>query len=343
MLYRVRTTFRDRPGVLAALATVCGDAGINILSFQAFPAHDGVTDELVVSVGAGWTEIGVAQLVTEAGGRQVSVTRCSARSLRDAPTSYLRAAADVLGGRSSLHAALERLLETEAPDVADYAGHDTIELTGTEPLAVSRAVPFTATERARASALADLVAAVGPAPDPPVPAAPRPPAQDPVVRDATAEDADDLAALHTRCSERTLFLRYNAPMTGVIHPRMARRLVAPADGVAVIATTARTVTGHAVAIPTDEDDPTRWELGILVEDVWQRRGLGTALLRHVTWAARRAGAAEVEIVTEPGNDAILRTIGRAGLLARITREGTALRISVALSPDAVPRCASPVR
>lgn len=44
--------------------------------------------------------------------------------------------------------------------------------------------------------------------------------------------------------------------------------------------------------------------------------------------ARDSGASQVLFHTQPGNDAILRTIGHAGLLARIRREGNVIRIAV---------------
>ncbi len=343
MLYRVRTTIKDRPGVLASLARSCGDAGINILSLQVFPAHDGVTDELVVSVGPTWTEVRVHELVLAAGGEQVSVTRCTARSLHDAPTSYLQAVTRVAAGRTRLVDELTRLLETDPPDVADYAGHDLVVLPGEGTIA--RAVPFTSVERARAEALVELVGVVSRAAShsrTPATAierfsgpagngsgdGERPAHEDPHVRVAVPEDTPALVDLHARCSEATLYRRYHAPMTGVIHRRMARRLAAPVDGVALVAEIRDAVVAHAVAAPLDEETPRTWEVGAIVEDAWQRRGVGTALVRHAARVARRNGADEIVVVSQPGDDAVLRTIGRAGFVARIARADNTVRITV---------------
>ncbi|MFD1826871.1 MULTISPECIES: GNAT family N-acetyltransferase [Mumia] len=79
---------------------------------------------------------------------------------------------------------------------------------------------------------------------------------------------------------------------------------------------------------TDEETPGTQELGVIVEDAWQRRGVGTALVRRGARRARECGADEVVLVTQPGNDAILRTIGSAGFLARITRADATVRITV---------------
>ncbi|WP_262853024.1 GNAT family N-acetyltransferase [Mumia quercus] len=339
MLFRVRTTIKDRPGVLASLARSCGEGGINILSLQVFPSHDGVTDELVVSVAGGWTEVAVRDLVAEAGGEHVAVTRCTARSLRDAPTGYLQAAARVVRGTTSIAEELVGLLETDPPDVADYAGHDTIVL---DDHTVARAVAFTPVERARAHALHELVTAVV-SPQPartrlPLPdRAPasrqgrgtvRAPAVTPQIRATTADDTSAVADMHTRCGEETLYRRYHAPMTGVIHRRMARRLVAPVGGSALVAEVGARLVGHAMVVPTDEETPGTWELGVIVEDAWQRKGIGTALVRRGARLARACGAEEVVLVTQPGNDALLKTVGRAGFLARITRVDATVRVTV---------------
>lgn len=340
MLFRVRTTLKDRPGVLASLARSCGEGGINILSLQVFPSHDGVTDEFVVSVAGGWTEVAVHALVVEAGGEHVSVTRCSARSLFDAPTGYLQAAARVVRGTTTIAEELTDLLETDPPDVADYAGHDTLEL---DDQAVARAVAFTPVERARARALHELVTAVGsrqaartrlPLPDRAPGSRPgrgadrEEPAVTPQIRATTADDTSAVADMHTRCGEETLYRRYHAPMTGVIHRRMARRLVAPVGGRALVAEVGPRLVGHAMVVPTDEETPETWELGVIVEDAWQRRGIGTALVRHGARLARACGADEVVLVTQPGNDALLKTVGRAGFLARITRVDATVRVTV---------------
>ena len=110
MFYRVRTSLHERPGALAVLAARCGEAGLNILGLQIFPDLGRVTDELVVSVPDAWTAAAVAELVSGAGGDEVSVEPCTTHDLIDQPTRWLAAAHDVVGSPELLPALLEKLL-----------------------------------------------------------------------------------------------------------------------------------------------------------------------------------------------------------------------------------------
>src|SRR5689334_4177540 len=110
MYFRVRASLTERPGALADLATRCGDAGLNILGLQIFPDLGRVTDELVISAPEHWTAAGVTELVSGAGGDEVSVEPCTTHDLIDQPTRWLGAAADVVADPDQLPALLERLL-----------------------------------------------------------------------------------------------------------------------------------------------------------------------------------------------------------------------------------------
>ena len=131
MFFRVRASLTERPGALALLATRCGEAGLNILGLQIFPDLGRVTDELVISAPEDWTAGAVAELVSGAGGDEVSVEPCTTHDLIDQPTRWLTAAHDVVLDPSCLQALVERLL-------------------GPHP------EKWSATEHARASALAAL-------------------------------------------------------------------------------------------------------------------------------------------------------------------------------------------
>jgi len=102
MFYRVRTRLADTPGALAKLAQQCGDAGVNILGLQIYPELGAVTDDLVVETPEDWTAAAVVELVSGAGGDEVSVVPCA--------TAWLRAAQAVLDEPEALPAALTGLL-----------------------------------------------------------------------------------------------------------------------------------------------------------------------------------------------------------------------------------------
>src|SRR5689334_7884663 len=136
MLWRVRTTLPDRPGALAVLAATCGEAKVNIIGLQIFPGVEAVTDELVLSTPDDWTEADLA----------------------DQPTRYVQAARAILAQPASFPDVVGRLFDAESDPAAGASAHlDVMEMTvGDVQVQVRRSAPFTATEHARGSAMADL-------------------------------------------------------------------------------------------------------------------------------------------------------------------------------------------
>jgi predicted N-acetyltransferase YhbS len=336
MMWQVRALLEDRPGALAALAAACGTRTVNILALQIFPRADGrVTDELVLSTPGGWAVDDVEQLCEGAGVHGASVVVCSPRALEDQAVGYLRAAAVVVEHPELLEEQLARLLGAAAGD--EVRGLDTMRLDGGAAgtrVRLSRAAPFTDTELARASELARLAANaldVGA----PVAAGVAAPTNGPhqvVLRRGTLADAAAVVAMHGRCSADTVHRRYHAPMPRV-SSRFARRLLAPDGGLSVVATVGTTVVGIGMLAPehVEPDGPVcRVEAGLMVEDRWQRRGLGTRLLHELAVAAAQSGHDEITCLVQPRNDAVLRAVRRAGLRALVSRE------------DGVDRCRIPV-
>ncbi len=326
MLWRIRTTLADRPGILAEIALACGRSDVNILGMQVFPTSSGVTDEFIVSAPEGWGDVQLAELFEEAGGSHVSATRVSDDSLIDAPTRYLQGVHRVLEEGRDAEEVLRELLETEPPDVADYRGHDVLDLTRRDGtvLRISRAIPFTSVERARAQALLSLVSDAGY--DTPL-ISPSAHHQVPMVREATLADIEAVSALHERCSVETLYDRYQVPLRMPMTTRMARRLVAPESGVALVAQVGLDVVGHGALEVLD----TVWTFQLLVEDAWQGQGLGTMLVKQAAIRAKSHGAARLTFITEGSNDKLLRTVGNAGFVARVERHDGNVHITVPLS------------
>ncbi len=156
MLWRVRATLPDRPGALAALAQECGAAGVNIVGFQAFPDAEQVTDELVVRTPDGWQSRDLVILVERAGAGEVVASRCSQDALVDQPTRYVEAARSVLAQPASFPDVVAHLFDADVRPGGEP--QDVMEMSVGEVLVqVRRTAPFTAVERARGAAMADLV------------------------------------------------------------------------------------------------------------------------------------------------------------------------------------------
>lgn len=314
MLWKVRALLEDRPGAMAALAVRCGERSVNILGLQIFPAADGrVLDELVLYSPGGWREADVEELFRLPGVRTPSVTRAAPQELEDQPVRYLRAAQLVRDEPGRLEQVLCRLLDAvPGPGRPDAP---TLVLDGDDgvPVTLARDTGFTDTEVARARELRRLVGparpsgAAGPAPR--LGAAPD-------LRRGALTDTDALIALHERCSAATLYRRFHAPVARVT-PRMARALLEPPGGVSLLLTVDGEVVGAGVFSPDPSgEEPTTADVGLLVEDAWQRRGHGTRLLRSLAEEAAGAGFDTLSCLVLPENDAVLRTVARAGLRAR---------------------------
>lgn len=319
MFWQVRASLEDRPGAMAALALRCGKQKVNILSLQIFPAAEGrVVDEIILRTPEGWTSRDLARLCVGAGVRHPVVSKCEPHKLEDQPVRYVRAAEAILGDPALLEDQLCRLLDCGPAD--GTPGLDTLLLDDGEGprVELSRPVAFTDTELARAAQLRRLAGvALGGAVGGRAGAAPAAsvidgPAQ-PTIRRGVHADASRLVAMHARCSAETLFRRYHAPVT-VLTSRMSRTLLEPETGLSMVLTVGDDVVGIGM-LAEGSAGP---ELGLLVEDSWQHRGLGARLLRQLAVEAANQGATSLTCLVQPDNRAVLRTIRRAGFRAHVS-------------------------
>jgi GNAT superfamily N-acetyltransferase len=129
--------------------------------------------------------------------------------------------------------------------------------------------------------------------------------------------------MHARCSADTIYRRYATPLAR-IDDRFARRLLL-AGGGALVAAVGTEVVGVA-SVSTCEDDVA--EATVLVEDGWQRRGIGSRLLASAARLARAHGAREVVLRSHTHNPALMALAFASGLRARIRLEGDTVVVTV---------------
>ena len=160
MLWRVRANLPDRPGVLAGLATACGWANGNIVALHVFREQGTVTDELVIDLPAGVGLSTIAEMVADADGELVSAAQCAEAAAEDQPTRYVRAAQRILERPTAFPEIAAELFD--AGISVEGITADVLEMVvgGVATVQIRRAIPFTSVERARATALADLVGQV---------------------------------------------------------------------------------------------------------------------------------------------------------------------------------------
>ncbi len=116
------------------------------------------------------------------------------------------------------------------------------------------------------------------------------------VRGTTAQDLPGVALMHGRCSPKSLLDRYRTggrpPAISVLDGSLRDRLsfVASCDDGRVVAMS-RVATDPAHAMGSGE-------VSVLVEDSWQRLGIGRRLLRHTAAAAALCGYRQ--LIAYPG-------------------------------------------
>lgn len=141
----------------------------------------------------------------------------------------------------------------------------------------------------------------------------------PWVRIGANEDVSAVIRMHERCSVDTIYQRFHAPMP-TVGRRLAGRLVSPPGGASLVAVDGDDVVGMASITPYEE---AVFEVGLMVEDAWQCRGLGATLLHQAARVAKAFGAVEILCLARPHHHALLRTVTRAGLRGQVRlRDGT---------------------
>ncbi|MEU9749661.1 GNAT family N-acetyltransferase [Streptomyces niveus] len=343
-LWRMRATVRDAPGSLAALCTVLARRRVDILTLQTHPLATGTVDEFLLRAPASLTARQLSREISLAGGGDIWIERADTHDLVDAPTRILglatRTALDAaelplalrqLLGRCTIHS-LPAVSPTGSPTGESAPVEGILEGTTMrmrDPnggvISVERHyLPFTPTEFARARALVELDARLGPR-------VPRSrdvltlPEGKITVRRADQSDVDAASDMHERCSERTLGLRYHGPVGDA--DRYLDHLLSPRHGRTL---KVQTASGRLVALGHLLWDGDETEVALIVEDAWQRRGIGTELLGRLVALAVEAGSASVYAVTQASNTGMVAAMRGLGLPLDYQIEGGTLVVTARL-------------
>ncbi|GHB13140.1 hypothetical protein GCM10010346_40800 [Streptomyces chryseus] len=352
-LWRMRTTVKDEPGSLAVLCTALARHGVDILTLQTHPLADGTVDELLVRAPAGFQAAELARETAAAGGSDTWLERADAHDLVDAPTRVLGLATRTALDAAELPLALRQLLgrcTIHSLPATTLTGRPTGEsapvegvLDGTvmklrDPsggaITIERHyLPFTPTEFARARALVELDARLGPRIPRSQDVLTLPEGNEITVRRAGLDDLEAARAMHDRCGDRTLSLRYHGPVGDA--GRYLAHLLSPRYGRTLAVQTA---SGRLVALGHLLWDGDETEVALLVEDAWQRRGIGSELLERLVALAVEAGCESVYAVTQSSNTGMVAAMRGLGLpLDYQIEEGTLVVTARLSAADARPR------
>ncbi|WP_217250519.1 GNAT family N-acetyltransferase [Streptomyces sp. AC602_WCS936] len=346
-LWRMRTTVRDAPGSLAALCAALAERRVDILSLQTHPLAEGTVDEFLLRAPGELTASGLTDVVSAAGGADTWTERADAHDLVDAPTRVLALAARTAQDTAELPLALRQLLgrctirslpaTAVGRTVGDVPPEGSLEDTVLRLRAPEGGVisverpylPFTPAEFARARALVELDARLGPR-------VPRgrdvltlPEGSDITVRRADTRDVAAAKAMHERCSARTLGMRYHGPVGDA--DRYLDHLLSPRFGRTLAVQTA---SGRIVGLGHLLWDGDETEVALLVEDAWQHRGIGGELLGRLVAMAAETDCASVYAVTQASNTGMVAAMRGLGLPLDYQIEEGTLVITARLDPAA---------
>ncbi|MEV4434991.1 GNAT family N-acetyltransferase [Streptomyces sp. NPDC049555] len=345
-LWRMRTTVRDTPGSLAALGRALADRGVDILSLQTHPLGDATVDELLLRAPAALAPADLTRAAATGGGRSTWLERADAHDLVDAPTRVLRLATRTAVDPAELPLALRQLLgrctirstparSPRSGAVTEPVPHDGVweetVLRLRDPaggtITIERPhLPFTPAEFARARALVELDARLGPRVPHRGDVHILPEGNEITVRRAGPGDLAAAREMHERCSSATLARRYHGPVRDA--DRYLGHLLGPRFGRTLAACTR---SGRLVALGHLLWDGEETEVALLVEDAWQRRGIGGELLRRLVEMAADTGCDSVYAVTTAGNTGIVATMRSLGLPLDYQVEGGTLVITARLA------------
>lgn len=323
--WRLRIDIPDRPGALAQLIRGLSTLHAHVVATSVLASDHGTrTIDLALTVPQG---VGAETLlaVAMAVGRNGHVMPGSPNDVLDLPTRVLDGATEMVTNPGSAPLAAATLVGADRFAVIDAAEGDDdsadvlrLQWTADRHVVLHRHwAPFARAEKTRASALLRLSAAIANM-------------QGDVealgwvdaikgggtvwIRLARPEDAEAVAAMHERCSERTRYRRYLSA-AGWWRDVALRWLAGGHRGATLVAMSEEgMIVGLGNVFPDAPGDGIAAEIAVIVEDAYQGRGIGTRLVRHMIVLAERLGFQEVVATVLAENAEMLQVLEEAGLV-----------------------------
>ena len=153
------------------------------------------------------------------------------------------------------------------------------------------------------------------------------------IRPSGCADLAALGAFFAGLSLHTRVKRFFAPVSP--GPAMLRRLGGTAGQADVlVAVRGGVIIGHAMAV--DQASPEAGlitDIGVVVADAWQGRGVGAALMRALVGRAQARGVTGVSMDVLPSNRAVLAMITSHWKAARLVRSSDSVTVQIQLLPQ----------
>jgi len=318
LTWRARTTLTNNPAALARVLRVLSLMRINVLTMLTAPADPG--RQLVDFILRVPVDIERATLIQalDSVADNVIVARGESTDADDIATRVLRLSAALAGHPEAAPQAAADLVLADSFEVVDATqGSDAaahvlrLQWTVERHLVLRREAPFTDAEFMRASALLALVEALSKARGSHESFGWSETLTDGSrmwIRLARPEDAELIAQMHTRCSEDSVYQRYFTPMNSWREDNL-RRISGEHRGATLVATIeGGTVVALGNIFPLGKNDGDAGEIAVIVEDAWQRRGIGRQVLEHLIELAPRLGFVQIIAYVLAQNESMIRLL-----------------------------------
>lgn len=327
--WRARLSIPAQAAVTARLLHVLAQLRVRVVSMFTAPLAEGrQLVDLFLSSPADVDRATIVHGLTSVGS-DVIVTRGREEDAEDIATRVLALATRLVADPERTPEAAAELVLADSWEVLDAAeGEDSTDYVLRLQWSPERHVllhrvraPFTPTERHRASALLELVAATAQARGQADGFGWREDLRDGrsvSIRLSRPADPPGVKALHERCSEESRYQRYFTPMNTWREDNL-RHISGGHRGATLVATDEDDVIialGNVFPIGPGETDTA--ELAVLVDDAWHGRGVGTVLTRHLIDVARRMEFEHLVAYVLAHNRAMRAVLDASGLQWRLT-------------------------
>ncbi|MBU6244842.1 MAG: GNAT family N-acetyltransferase [Actinomycetales bacterium] len=326
--WRGRVTIPGQPTALARLLRVLSLLDVSVVSLFTIRQRPGehlveMIMQAPVAVERATIAQAMASVSDEGTGQGAIVARGVSQDTEDIATRVLLRCADLVRDPDAAPQAAADLVLADAWEVTDAAtGADAsatvlrLQWTFDRHVVLRRRTPFTRTEAERASALLRLVAALAELRTPGAGygwAERLADGSDVWVRLARPHDSAAVAAMHERCSQQSRYQRYFTPMDTWREENL-RRISGGHRGATLVATVGESdVVALGNVFPAGDPQGSAAEIAVIVDDGWQRRGLGRAMLQHLIDVAGQLGFSSVRAYVLAENTGMLRLMASLDL------------------------------
>lgn len=329
--WRLLVSIPDRPRALSRLIRALGAMDVYVNDVRVEESREGPKRKVFLGLLAPQdVSADVLLAAAQSAGSDAYIARGVAADARDLISRTLDGATHLVRFPDSAPQVAARLVAADSFEVVDAAegvsdqpGLLRLQWTAHRHVLLRRDwCPFTRSEQVRASALLRLSAAIA-----------RMAGDEDAngwidavkggtvwIRLARPEDADAVAEMHDRCSERTRYLRYFATVEW--RDIQMRRLAGGHRGASLVAMSRDgRIVGLGNVFPEGAPQDRTAEIALLVEDAHQGEGIGRALITRMLQLAGRLGFTHVSAHLFADNLGIKRLLEWTGLPWRTTVSG----------------------